>query len=764
MEAQMTSEEARTVSRRTFVRGGGAMVVGFSLAGTVAGQALARSSAGTPAAWPKPNVNLVDSFLEIRADNSIVAKVGKGTGGMGLLVSIQQLFADELDVPMNRITMWLGDSYTTPDQVGATGSNGMQTEWVTVRQAAATARQELLRLASVKLGVPVSSLTVKDGAVLGNGTSLTYGQLIGGQTFNLAISAAAPQKAPSALTVAGKSTKRPEIPRIVTGNYDYVNDVRLPGMLHARNIKPPVAGATLVSVNGPHNLPGLVKVVSKGNYLAVVAKTEWQAIQASHALDVTWKKPATPPFPNGYDELYEYMRTSTPKATSVAGQVGNVNNALANAARKLSATYMSDFQSHASFAGTCAVADVRDGSCRIWFGGQKPYGVLNTISDLLKMPVANIRSTWYPGPGSYGRNDADDGGLEAAYLSSVVGAPVRVQWMRDEVQGWDAKGPAHTTTIDGGIDANGKVTAWNWTSYQISTGHTAAAASRTGDTLIGNLMGIFVPAGTNTAVDSTSYAFPNMLKTTYTVPWDQALGTGLRSANFRDPNGPQTTFAAEQFIDELAYAAGLDPMDFRLTYLNSARDRNVLQQVRHASGWVSRPGPNKQSPTAKVVSGRGVAYQTRGGTVVAQVAKVDVDRKTGDVKVRSLTTGLDAGFIVNPSAVTGAIKAAAMMSIGRALHESVRFNREKVLSVDWETYPIASIHDAPKMNVVLVNQNGVGVDGQFVAPTGAGEPPCRPVAAAIANAVFDATGVRVRRQPMTKEIVLKALREAGKAV
>jgi nicotinate dehydrogenase subunit B len=759
-----TTEQGTKFTRRTFVKGTGAVVVGFSLAGGVPAVASAKTGKAAVGVWPKPPVDQVDSFLEILGDGKIVAKVGKGTGSMGLITSIQQLFAEELDVPMDRITMKVGDSFTTPDQVGASGSNGMLTEWKTVRQAAATAREQLLKLASVQLGVPVSALSVKDGVVSGGGKSATYAELIGGKKFELAISAKAPQKDPSQFKVLGTSPRRSEIPHIVSGTYPYVMDVRLPGMLHARNIKPPVAGATLVSVDGPHNLPGLVKVVSKGNYLAVVAKTEWQAVQAAAALKVTWKNPPTPKFPDGYEALYRYMGSSEPLATDVRTKTGDAPGAIAGAARKVSATYMHDFQSHASMAGTCAVADVRDdGTCVIYFGGQKPYGAARPTAALLGIPLENIRVIWYPGPGSYGRNDADDGGIEAAFLSQQVGAPVRIQWMRSEVQQWDAKAPPHLTTVEAGIDANGKVVAWNWTSRSISSSHTPSAATKPGDTLAGNLMGIQTPQGDAPAFDSQSYGFDNVLETGHAVEWAQGLGTGLRAANMRDPNGPQTTFASEQFIDELAAAVKQDPIAFRLAYLTEERDRNVVRQVAQAAKWSARPGPNPRAGSGTIVKGRGIAYQTRSSTVNATVAEVEVNRKTGHVQVTRFVHAQDAGFVVNPKAITGTIEANLMMSLGRALKESVRFNSKEVTSLDWETYPIASIVDLPDVKVVLVNANGIGVDGKFVTPSGAGEPSTRPTVAAIANAVFDATGVRVRRAPLTPAVVLSALKAAGRA-
>jgi CO/xanthine dehydrogenase Mo-binding subunit len=592
-----------------------------------------------------------------------------------------------------------------------------------------------------------------------------YADLIGGQRFNLELDPKAPQKAPASFSVVGTAPKREEIPHIVNGTLPFISDVRLPGMLHARHVRPPVAGATLVSVDGPHDLPGLVKVVTKGNYVAVVAKTEWQAIQAAAALKVTWKKPSTPLLPNGYDDLYRYMTTTKPAATRIGTDVGNVDKAYAGAAKTVTATYQSDFQSHASMAGACAVADVRNGTCRLWTGGQKPYGMVNTISDLLGIPKENIRSTYLVGPGSYGRNDADDAALEAAYLSQQVGAPVRVQWMRNEATGWDPKSPAHQTTIDAALDASGKVVGLRWTNFTISGTQVAAGASKASDTLIGNLMGLPATEGAEFAFDANSYAFPNVRKTSNIPPWTFALGTGLRSAHMRDPNGPQATFASEQFIDELATSVGQDPVQFRLAYLSSARDKNVVQQVAQAAKWETRSGPNpRNAANATVVKGRGIAYQQRSGTVNAVVAEVEVNRKTGAVKVTKFTAGQDAGLVVNPGTAKGTIEANLMQAMGRAMHESVQFDANGVKSVDWDTYPIASIKDTPEMNAFLVNAKGIGVDGKFVSPSGGGEPSTRPTAAAIANAIFDATGVRVRRQPMTPATVHAALKAAGKAL
>jgi CO/xanthine dehydrogenase Mo-binding subunit len=763
----MTDNAQRTISRRTFVRGGGSLVVGFTLGAAAAGPALAKGGAAKAAApnvWPRPAVDQVDSFLEINADGSILAKFGKGTAAQGTSTATLMMYADELDVPLSSHKMVIGDTFLTPDQRGASASNGVQTVWVEVRQAAATARQHLLGLASAKLGVPVASLSVKDGVVTGNGTSVTYGQLIGGQKFNLKISPTAPLKTPAQFKVIGTPQRIVEIPRIVTATHTYAHDMRLPGMLYAVNVRPPVAGATLVSVNGPHNLPGVVKVVSKGNYLAVVARSQWQAIQAAHALKVTWRNPATPPLPNGYDDFYDFL-AGGPKVSQSVTRTGDVTAALASAAKKVEATYKIDFQSHSTVGPFCALADYKDGSCVIFMGGQKPYDQQLASADTLKtlvnpaIKMENVRVIYVAGASSYGRSEADDVSVEAAYLSAVVGAPVRVQWTRQESTGWDPKGAPGLVTVQGGLNAAGKVVAWNW--WSSSVAKQPSSAQVLGDTLMGQLMGYPPRQFEDSFLTSSGYGYPNTVSAAYNVPWTRAIGTGLRSAHLRSPTGPQNAFASESFEDELAAAAGLDALSHRLTYIGDARRIRLLNELARASGWSARPGPGPAAASgATVVTGRGLAIS---GTH-AVVAVVKVNRKTGRVAVTHLTSANDNGFVVNPSAIIPTIKGNLNYGTSRALFEGVTFDSSKVTSVDWESYGILGIEDAPKLKIVLVGKDGIAPNGSFTTPTGAGEAPMNPVPAAIANAIFDATGVRVRRMPMTPAVVLAALKAGGKAL
>lgn len=762
------SQNHGVLNRRQFVQGLGMLVVGFSTRIPTL-DALARAAqSGIVPDYPTFDLKAVDSFIEVHGDGNVLIKIGKINNGQGTPTAWAMMAAEELDVPVERIQVRFGDTAATPDQGGTGGSNGVSAVYGPLRQAAATARQALMRLASQKLGAPETSLTVRDGVVAApDGKSTSYAELIGGKRFDVSFSPAAPVKDPAQFKIVGKiNPPRPEITKVVTASLEFTQDVRVPGMLHARSVRPPVAGSVLVHVDGFEggDPPGLVKVVSKGNYVAVVAKTEWQAIQAAHLLKVTWKEPATPVLPDGYEALYQYLANTTPQAVATPLHLGDVEAALASAARTITATYQSSFQSHASLTPGCCVADVKDGGATIWFGGQKPYRVRNAVADLLGIPSSKVRVIFYQGAGAYGTNDTDDVAAEAAWISQQVGQPVRVQWMRDEGIEWDPKSPPHLTTMRAGIDASGKVIAWDYSGRMLNGTQRAAGALIAGDTLIGQAMGFEPRNDSEHGVPAEGYNFPNKRRVSNVIPSKWAYQTGLRTAHMRDPNGPQVAFASEQFVDEVAAELNLDPIGFRLSYLDPAsRDANVIERVKEASNWVSRPSPQTGSTVGEVVSGRGFAYQVRGETYVATVAEVAVNRKTGEVRVTKFTTGQDCGLVVHQKNVVNAIEANLVQSMSRALHEGVKFDARAVRAVDWMSYPSVDIKDIPEITAFIVNPDGKGPKGD-IPPSGSGEPASRPTAAAIANAVFDATGVRVRQQPLTRETILAALRGANKAV
>jgi len=767
-----SSRKSGEVSRRQFLKHTGVMIVGFSTAPSFAERAFALAAQGQPIPdYPTYELNAVDSFIEIHGDGRVLVKIGKINNGQGTPTSWAMMAAEELDVPLSKVDVRFGDTAGTPDQGGTGGSNGVSTLYGPLRQAAATARQALLEMAAAKLGAPAASLTIKDGVISApGGQSMSYADLIADKKFDLAFSDKAPVKDPSQFRLIGKDVPhRPEIDQIVRGTLQFTQDVRVPGMLHARSVRPPVAGATLVSVDGfaGGDPPGLVKVLSKGNYVGVVAKKEWQALQAAHALRVTWKNPDTPRFPNGNDAMYEYLEKTPVQKDATPLNTGNVDQALGSAAKTITATYKSAFQSHASMTPGCCVADVKDGGATVWFGGQKPYRVRNAIADLLAIPRGKVRVIFYQGAGAYGTNDTDDVAMEAAWLSQQLGQPVRLQWMRDEGIAWDPKGPPHLTVMRAGLDASGKVVAWDYNARMLSGTQRAAGALIAGDSLIGQAMGKEPLNENEQGFPADNYSFVNKRRTSNVIPSTWAYGTGLRTAHLRDPNGPQVSFASEQFVDEVAAALNMDPIEFRLSYLDPKqawRDVAVIAEVRKASGWIARPSPNKASADNAVVSGRGFAYQPRGGSYVATVAEVTVDRRTGQVRVTKFTTGQDSGLVVHRKNVLMAIEANLMQSMSRALHEGVQFDANTVKAVDWVSYPTIDIKDIPEVNAFIVNPEGRGPDGKIIPPSGAGEPASRPTAAAIANAIFDATGVRVRQQPLNAQTVLAALKAAGKAV
>lgn len=742
-----TSAEQHGFSRRDFIKTTGALIVAFNVPSLLRGV-----QAAEPLKDAKIPADQLDSWLNIGADGAVQAFVGKVETGMGITTCFMQFVAEELDVPVERVKIVMSDTAITPDQGGTGSSNGIATGGKALREAAAEARAFLLAQAATRLDVPVEELVVKDGVVSARAAPdkrVSYGELIGGQRFDIKVSGNAKPKDPHSYTIVGKSVPREDIPPKVTGAYAFVVDVRLPNMAHGRVVRPPVMGAKLLTVSGPRNVPGVLNVVRKHNFLGVVAEQEWQAIRAAQALKATWSEPAAA-FPNSYDELYAAMRTMPIKSTRERVNVGDVDAALKSAARKFEAEYEHPFQSHACMGPACAVADVTRGGATVWFAGQKSNRLQQAIADLLGVPTERVRVIWSPGPGSYGTNDADDAAADAALLSQAAGRPVRVQWMRADGTAWDPKGPPYVIRMRGGLDAKGNVVAWSFESRCFSGSLRAAGALKAGDTLAGQLLGIAPPGADEFGIAAEEYTFPNKRKIGHVLPWTQSLGTGLRTAHLRDPNGPQTVFASESFMDELAVAAGADSVEFRLRHLQDPRHIAVIRAAAERAGWVPRPSPNKDIG-GPVVTGRGIAYTLRNGAFLATVADVEVKRDSGEARVTRFVVAHDCGFIVNPDGLKGTIEANVIQSMSRALYEEVQFDSKAVKSVDWKTYPMIEMAQVPdEIEMVLLNNT------PDQPSKGAGEPATRPTTAAIANAIFDATGVRLRRVPFTRERIKAA--------
>jgi nicotinate dehydrogenase subunit B len=759
------SENTATLSRRSILKATGALVVSVGMPVSLE-TVLSINAAAAQGARPPLVPSELDSYIAINADGSVSAFFGKMDMGQGLFTAIGQIVAEELDVPFKQVKVIMGDTATSVNQGGASGSTGVQNGGKQMRAAAAEARRILNEMAAAKLGAPVDKLIVVDGIVrvLGDqdaARTVTYADLIGGRYFNTQLewnkqignNLYAPGKAKpkpvSEYKIVGKPIPREDVAPKVYAQEDYVTDIKIPGMMHARMIRPPVAGSLPVKVDesSVRDIPG-VKVVRQEGFLAVVADKEWDAIKASEKLKVEWSD-TKPPFPTTA-ELYDHIRRAPVTKRHAEGNGEAVDAAFRTAARIVEAEYEWPFQSHASMGPACAVVDIKGEDVTVWTGSQKPHFVRDGVAATLGIPAEKVRAIWVVGPGSYGRNDAGDAASDAAMLARAVGRPVRVQYTRQQGTGWDPKGPASIHRARAALDAEGRMIAYDFSSKAFSRLDVASNESNPADTLAGQLTGVKLKPEAAFGVPAESYEFAAKRTSWETIPALLERGSPLRSSHLRDPVGPQIHFASESFMDEVASAIGVDPVQFRTRHVKNPRDIAVINAAAERSGWQSRPSPRRDQAGPKV-SGRGIAYAQRNGTRVAVVAEVDVDRETGKIHARKFTVAHDCGLIINPDGLVKTIEGNIVQGLSRTLWEEVQFDNAAVTSVDWETYPILDIVDTPaEIDVVLINRPDI-------EPTGAGEPAMRPVAAAVANAVFDATGVRIRRIPFSPEQVKAAL-------
>ncbi|MEH2568102.1 molybdopterin cofactor-binding domain-containing protein [Bradyrhizobium sp. AZCC 2289] len=699
--------------------------------------------------------NAFETFIKITADGSVTAYNGHVDLGTGIRTALGQIVAEELDVSFARVVVVLGDTSRVPNQGATIASETIQITAVPLRKAAAQARQFLIARAAERLELPAEDLAIEDGLIRGkDNRSVSYGELIADDIIRLELGDDVPVKDVSAYTIVGQSVPRVDLQAKATGELVYVHDVRLPGMLHGRVVRPPYAGVdagafvgtSLIAVDeaSVRDIPGLVGVVQIGDFVGVVAEREENAIKAAARLKVSWKP--VPTLPDlGNIETALRANPSTPRTLI---DKGDVDAAIAAAAKPMPRTYVWPYQMHGSIGPSCSVADYQDGAIRVWSGTQNPHILRIDLALLIERPEAEIDVIRMEAAGCYGRNCADDVSADALLLSRAVGRPVRVQLTREQEHAWEPKGAGQLMDVKGGLNADGSVAAYDFATRYPSNGAPTLALLLTGR--IAPEPAVF-EMGDRTAIPP--YDYDHLRVVAHDLP------PIVRASWFRGVSALPNTFAHECYIDELAAEAGVDPIEYRLRYLKDARAVDLVNAVAERAGW--KPRPVRQEPEAEgdIVRGRGFAYALYvhskfpgyGAAWSAWIADVAVNKATGDVSVTRVVAGQDSGLMINPDGVRHQIHGNVIQSTSRALMEEVSFDRHSVTSREWGAYPIIKFPDVPKIDVLMLPR-------QDQPPLGVGESASVPSAAAIANAIFDATGVRFRELPFTPERILKGLR------
>jgi nicotinate dehydrogenase subunit B len=765
----MTREALNALDRRGFLKSAGALVVGFSMA--------RREGFAQFATIPipgSPDNRQLDSWLAIGADGAVTAYSGKEELGQGISTAQQQLVAEELCVAFDRVHLIYCDTALTPDQAYTSGSQSHPANFRegNLALACATAREALVGMASQRLGVPAGRLTVTDGVIAGGGRKVTYGELVGGRKLNLTLNPGAKRKSPREWTVLGKPIGRPDMAAMATGQLEYVHNVRLPGMLHGCVVRPPAVDATVVSVDegSIKDVAGIIKVVVRKNFVGVVAQKPWQARQAANRLKVTWTRGAALP---ARSDFYAGLRNQSSRDVLLVDSKDTAQT-LAGAATVLKATYNHPYQMHGSVGASCAVADVQGDKATLYSPSQGVWYQKTTGAMILGLKPENVHVIFRRGSGCYGLNGADAVSYDALVLSQAAGKPVRVQFSRKDEMAWENFGNAWSIDERVGLDAKGDILAWEHEAWTPSRGN-RPGPSTPGNVVTGNLLG-FEPApfspgpaqeprtynnGSNGVPSYVAGRVAGKDSGTGTVKSEKVLVHNLKSplwtGPLRSPARLQNSFAHESFMDELAAHSKADPVEYRLRHLRSERVIGVLKAAAQAARWETRPSPKPSNPRTGTVTGRGVAcvaYEGDNG-YTGIVVEAAVNQDNGKVAVKRMWVAIDAGPISNPDGLRNQAEGGALQGMSRALGEEVTWDNEKVTSVDWRSYHSLPLGiELPAIECVLVNRP----DDEA---TGAGETSITVVAAAIGNAVFDATGVRLRQIPFTPERVMTGLKARG---
>jgi len=757
-----------SVSRRDFLKGTGGLVVSFSAA------------RGTPLAFPQGPFDThashidpakLDSWIAVAADGAVTAYTGKVDLGQGMLTVQTQLVAEELCVPIEQVRLIQGDTSICPDQGTTSGSQSTPTNFNAgnLAQAAATAREALIDMAAKRLGEPAEQLTAANGGVTGKTGRVTYGELIGSKRFNLPLNNTAKRRTPAQWTVLGKPVPSLDRAALMTGRFEFVHNVRVPGMLHGRVVRPAGVGATVGSVDesSVRQIPGVMKVVVRQNFVGVVAEKQWQAIEAARLLKVNWKPGAALP---AQEKFFDSLRTQ-PSRDALLVDSKDVERQLAASPTVVRATYVYPYQMHGSIASSCAVADVKADHASVWSATQSVYPTRSIVSRLLSLPLENVRVIYTRGSGCYGINGADAVSFDAAILSQAVGRPVRVQLSRQDEMAWENFGSSCVIEQRAGIDQNGAIVAWDCETWAASKGG-RPGYDQPGNVITGTLLGYAPETVTPRAAAEPTGELRNRsnLAPSYiagcvggkcagagTIRSERVLSHTVESPFFtgplRSPLRIQNTFAHECFMDELCARVKADPIAFRIKHLREERIVDCLKAAAQAAKWESRPSPKPRIPDNGIVSGRGVAcvaYEGNNG-YTALIAEVNIDLGSGRVEPKRFIAAIDAGPVSNPDGLRNQTEGGILQGMSRSLVEEVTWDNKQVTSIDWETYPSLYMDfKVPTIDVVLINR----AEGLAM---GAGETAITVVPAAIGNAIFDATGVRLREVPFTAERVKAAI-------
>jgi CO/xanthine dehydrogenase Mo-binding subunit len=740
------------LSRRLFLATGGAVVVSFALAprdalaqdaGNAGAQTAAQQLPGSLRTSP-----MLDSWIAIDGSGRVTVFTGKAELGQGIKTALIQCAAEELDVDPEIITLVTADTERTPNEGYTAGSHSMQDSGTAILNAAAQARGIMIDLAATLLNLPANQLEAKSGAVLANdGRSVSYKDLVTGQDFHRPAQPTSPLKDPRAFTVIGRSMPRVDIPGKMTGAPMYVQDMRPDGMLHARVVRPPNYGAKLTQVDtgAVEKMPGVVKVVRDGSFLAVAAQGEFQAIQALHTLSAIaqWQQTNTLPDPA---TIYQTIRTLPSSDTTILNQ-GTLTS---QGAHVLNATYHRPYQSHGSIGPSCAVALYDAGKMTVWTHTQGVYPLRNSLADMLHMPQAQVHCIHVEGSGCYGHNAADDVAADAALIARAIpGRPIRVQWMREDEHGWEPYGPLMISQAAATLDQSGTIASWQYDVW--SNTHNMRPAGPAGNLLAARYVAdpfpepapqpIPQPEGGGDRNGIPLYQVPNARVVSHFIP-----GMPLRVSAMRGLGAYHNIFSIESFMDELANAAKADPIEFRLRHLQDPRARDVIVKVRDEFGW----NANAKFPRGH---GRGFAFARYKNLAAycAMALELDVEHETGNVKLGRVVAAVDSGLAVNPDGIRNQIEGAIVQSASWSLYEEVTFDSDGITSRDWSSYPILRFPAMPtSIDVHIIDRP----NERFL---GTGEAAQGPTSAAIANAVFSATGERLRELPLNARRIKAAI-------